>query len=457
MDAARAFAKNAVKIRYEDIPDEALRGTKADILDTLGTALAGSTAAGCREMASLVTEWGGKRESTLIGDGRKVLAIGAALANGAMAHALDYDDTHEKAHLHAGVSAIPAAMAVAERVGGVSGKEFLTAVTLGLDMTCRMGIANPKGPGKWVGWMLTPLYGFFGATLAAGRLLGLNEDQMVNALGIAYSQASGNEQCVVDGALTKRMQLGFAAKGGVLAALMAQKGITGAEESLEGRMGLYKTYHQGEYHPAALTHELGRRFESANLSFKPYPCCRFSHAHIDAALALAREHDIHPDEVESIVAFVDREPHILCDPLEVKRNPRTIVDAQFSIPYTVATAIVKREVKIGDFGPGAITNPVVIGLANKVTPVLDTTLGGREPAAAAVEIKTKRATFGRRIEVPYGHPQNPMSDEVLAQKFRDCASYAVKPLAEASINGLIDIIGRLEDVADMDQVFRLLR
>ncbi|MFH1484431.1 MAG: MmgE/PrpD family protein [Chloroflexota bacterium] len=456
MDAGFEFAKNAVTVRYEDIPAEALKGTKADVLDTLGTALAGSAAAGGREIVSLVKEWDGRKESTIVGDGSKVLAIGAALANGSMAHALDYDDTHEKAHLHAGVSTIPAALAVAERVGGVNGKEFLTAVTLGLDMTCRMGLANPKGPGKWVGWMLTPLYGFFGATVAAGKLVGLTEEEMVNALGIAYSQASGNEQCVLDGALTKRMQLGFAAKGGILAALMAQKGITGAKESLQGRMGIYHTYHQDEYHPNALTEELGKRFESANLSFKPYPCCRFSHAHIDAALALAKQHEISPDEVESITAFVDRWPHVLCDPLDIKRNPRTIVDAQFSIPYTVATALVKRGVKIGDFTLTAIKDPVVVGLANKVTPVLDATLSGQEPAAAALEIKTKRGSFRHQTGYPYGHPANPMSDEALAQKFRDCAAHAAKALPEANITGLISMIGRLEDLTDMAEVTRLL-
>lgn len=457
MDASLAFARNAVTIRYEDIPPEASKGARDDILDTLGAALAGSTAAGCRELASLVKEWGGKQESTLIGDGDRVLAIAAALANGAASHALDYDDTHEKAHLHAGVSTIPASLALAEKLGGVSGKNFITAITLGLDITCRMGMANPKGPGNWVGWMLTPLYGYFGATVACGKLLGLNEGEMVNALGIAYSQASGNEQCVLDGSLTKRMQLGFAAKGGLLAALMAQKGITGAVESLEGRMGLYHTYHQDEYNAAALSEELGRRFESANLSFKPYPCCRFSHAHIDAALYLASKHDIQPGEVQSITAFVDREPHVLCDPLEVKRNPRTIVDAQFSIPYAVAAAIVKRAVKMKDFTNEAIADREVIRLANKVTPVLDRSLSGKESAGAALEIKTTRGVFSHRVDWPYGHPKNPMTDETLAQKFTDCASYAARPLSPDRVNTLITMINHLEDVADMDQVFQLLK
>lgn len=454
MDAACAFAENAIAVKFEDIPAEALRATKVGILDTLGTALAGSTAAGGREVVSLVKEWSDKKEATLVGDGSKVLAIGAAMANGAMAHALDYDDTHETAHLHAGVSTIPVAMAVAERMGGVSGKEFLTAVTLGIDAVCRMGLANPEGP---AGFILTAVYGFFSAAITAGKLLGLREEQMVNALGIAYAQAAGNNQCVVDGAQTKRFQAGFAAKGGLLAALMAQKGITGARDSLEGRMGLYKTYHGGRYNPDALTEELGKRFEGVNLSFKPYPCCRFGHAHVDAALALAKEYDIQPDEVEGILAFVSKEPHIMCDPLEVKRNPRTSVDAQFSIPYAVATALVHREVKINDFTPTAIKDPAVLSLANKVTPVLDPSLGSHEPPAAVVEVKTRRGTYRQRIEYAYGHPENPMSDEALAQKFRDCASYSVKPLPEGRLGSLLEAVGRLEEVADMEEVFRLLR
>ncbi|MBI2909041.1 MAG: MmgE/PrpD family protein [Chloroflexi bacterium] len=172
MDTAVAFAKNAVKTRYEDIPPKALRAARADVLDTLGTALVGSTASGGREIVALVKEWGGRKEATIIGSGGKVPAVSAALANGAMSDALDYDEAHENAHLHAGVSTIPVALALAERTGGVTGKEFLTAVCLGIDVICRMGLANPEGP---AGFILTAVYGYFGSAITAGKLEDLTD------------------------------------------------------------------------------------------------------------------------------------------------------------------------------------------------------------------------------------------------------------------------------------------
>ncbi|MFH1486358.1 MAG: MmgE/PrpD family protein, partial [Chloroflexota bacterium] len=215
MDAAVALAKNAARTRYSDIPVEAVEATKKDIIDTLGTTMAGSAAAGGREIAELMRESGCGGKSTILVYGGKVCAENAAMANGSMGHALDYDDTHDAAILHVGVTTVPAAFAIAEQIGRVNGRDFITAVTLGIDVICRLGLANKEGPAEPGGWILTPLYGYFGAAIAAGKLLGLDEVGLINAMGIAYSQTAGNHRCIDDGALTKRMQAGFAAKGGV--------------------------------------------------------------------------------------------------------------------------------------------------------------------------------------------------------------------------------------------------
>lgn len=453
MDAGVALATNAAKIKYSDIPLEAVEATKKDILDTLGTAVAGSAALGSLEIVELMEESGDWGDSTVVVYGRKMPAVNAAMANASMAHALDYDDTHDAARLHAGVTVVPAALAICERIGKVNGKDFITAVALGIDVICRMGLANTEGPG---GWVLTPLYGYFGAAIAAGKLLGLDEVKLINAMGIAYSQASGNNQCVEDGALTKRMQAGFAARGGVMAALMAEKGITGATNSLEGRFGLYKVYHGGNYSPNQLIAELGKRFEVVNLSFKPYPCCRTNHPYIDAALALMLEHGIRPEKVVEIIALVNKDPHLLCHPLEVKRNPRTIVDAQFSIPYTVACALVKGKVGIDDFTELAIRDSAVIGLANKVTPHFDPKLARRELTPGMVEVKTKKGSYSKYIDVAYGHPRNPMGMDAIVAKFRDCAKHAAKSLSEDNISRVIEMAGKLEELDDVRDIVRLL-
>ncbi|MFH1086991.1 MAG: MmgE/PrpD family protein [Chloroflexota bacterium] len=455
MDAAIAFARNVTRTRFEDLPPAAVEVTKKDILDSLGVALAGSKAPGGRQAIQLAKRWRGKRESTIIADGSKVPSVNAAWANGCLVHALDYDDIHHAAVLHAGAPVVPAALAVAEMVGNVSGKEFITAVTLGIDLECRMGLAR-EGPRMW---LLTQAYGVFGAAAAAGRLLGLDEEKLVDALGIAYFQASGNAQAITDAAIVRGIVGGFAAKGGVLAALLAQMNVTGPRNSLEGKFGLYRLYHQGQYNPQALTVELGKRFEGVNLSFKRYPCCARNHAFIEAALELKQKHGIRPEDVETVTLFVGKDAFDeVCDPVEIRRKPPTTVDAQLSALYTVALALAGRKINLGAFSPEAIKDPVVLGIAGKVTPHLDPALSRKQMEPAVVEVrlvggKTVRAS---QMEWAYAESENPMPMHDLADKFRDCASHMAKPLAPDNIEKAIGMLTGLEELDDVSRVVRLL-
>ena len=219
MDAAYSLAKNLVTVKYDDIPHDVVEATKKQILDIIGVALGGSSRPGVGELAELIGEWGGKAESTVLCYGNKVPAPNAAQVNATMGHALDYDDTGD-GPTHPSVVIVPTCLAIAERKGKLSGREFIAAVALGVDMRCRLGQAFRSGkktapvcghPGA--GWHLTALYGYLAAAGVAGRLLGLDEDRLLNSLGIAYHQCSGNGQCVTEGALTKRMGPGFAARG----------------------------------------------------------------------------------------------------------------------------------------------------------------------------------------------------------------------------------------------------
>jgi len=449
-----------VGMKYEDIPASSLRATKRELLDIVGTTLAGSLAPGCPEMISLVEEWGGAKESTILGYRRKVPSPLAALVNGTMAHAWDFDDTHDKAVLHAGVSVIPAALAAAERKGRVSGKEFLCALVLGIDVVCRMGLATKFGPNT-TGWMLTPLYGYFGAAAAAAKVLGLDQEKMHNAMGVAYSQAAGNGQCVVDGALTKRIQAGLAAQGGTLAALLAERGITGARGIIQGRFGIYNVYQRGDLNLEPLTAGLGKNFEVENLSFKPYPCCRFIHSAIDAATELFHKRPSLWNEIREITISVNQEAYYaVCHPLAIKSEPRTIVDAQFSIPYATAVALIKGKVTLDDFTEKAIRDPGVIALAKKVCPRVDEEIekmSSREISPAVVEVKTKMGeVYSQRIDIPKGHPQKPMSDGELATKFMDCAHHAARPSNEKNLDRFIQIVYNLEKLDDLSQLIRVI-
>ncbi|MBI4329782.1 MAG: MmgE/PrpD family protein [Chloroflexi bacterium] len=456
MDASQAFANNVANLKFEDIPDDAVRAAKISILDTLGIILAASSlATGSRELVDFVKEGGGKEESSILGFGGKVPSYMAALANGAMAHSLDYDDVHESAQVHAGVTIVPGSLAVAERVGKVDGKQFITAVVLGADFACRLSLAAAPRPR---GWQPTPVFGFFGVAAAASKFLGLNAETVQNALGIAYSQAAGNAQPITDAALTKRTQAGFAAKGGIISALMAQKGITGATNSLEGEFGFYKVYWGGKYNREVLTGDLGKRFEVSNLTFKPYPSGRSTHSSIDATLAMVRENDLKPQDIESITVSKSAiAVKVVGSPIERKRRPENVVDAQFSLPYTIATAAVKRRVGLGDFTPEAIRDPAVLEMAQRVNVRLNPEFNPLDFHPGITEIMTKGGkAFSMRVDVPYGNPEKPIPQEGLLQKFAECASYAIKPLPKKNLKRVVEMIMKLEDLEDMASLVRLL-
>jgi 2-methylcitrate dehydratase PrpD len=267
-DASFAFAEMVTNLRYEDIPPEAVEATKKDILDTLGTTLAGSSAEGTQELIDQIKYWGGREESSIFIHGGRVPSPEAALVNSQMAHARDYDDVYHVARIHVGAVNVPTGLAIAEEIGGVNGKELITAIIAGIDIELRLAQAAKL----WTEFHPTSTYGYFGASATAGRLLHLTERQMLNALGIAYSQASGNKQCMHDGSLTKRLQPGLAARGGILSAHLAQRGYTGTTNNFEGEAGFFALYHRGYYDPEPLTKDLGKYFDVVKLGYKPYPC-----------------------------------------------------------------------------------------------------------------------------------------------------------------------------------------
>jgi 2-methylcitrate dehydratase PrpD len=342
-------------------------------------------------------------------------------------------------------------------LGGVDGKKIITAVALAADFTVRLCMACGISMFD-SGWHYTTLHGNFNAAAVAGKLLGLDEERLISAFGLAYHQAGGNGQCVDDGTLAKRIGPGLAVRDGIMAVMMAQKGITGAKNLLEGRYGLFNVYHRGDYNPEVLTANLGKRYEVVDLSFKPYPCCRNDHPSIDATLAIMSEHKIKTEDVESVAVSVSSGAEkALCEPLDIKRNPRTIVDAQFSIPWTVAAALAHGKVGLAAFTEQAIKDRTILSLSNKVTPKLDESLNKRGVTPAIVEIKTKDGkAYSKRVDNPYGSPENPMGMDAISEKFRDCAAHAARPLKKDHVEKIIQLVSQLETVRDVRQVIRLL-
>ena len=456
MDAIVDFSRHFVHLDYTRLPEAAVEAAKKEVIDSLATALGGTTRAGIRELTDIMQEWGGREQSTIIGYGMRCPAPNAAQVNATMIHALDYDDGHPVALVHIGCVAVSTCFAVAERMSGVSGKDFLTALSLGADFMARLALASRPGRSLITfGWHPTTLFGYLGAAAMAGKLMGLDEEKMVHALGIAYHQCAGNTQCGIDGALTKRMGPGMAARGGIMSALMAERGITGAVNSLEGKAGLYNVYHSGDYDPQVLTADLGKRFEGVNIGDKPYPCCGFTHPFIDAALEILSRNTISPDRVRSITVYGGESAMGLCTP--EKHAPRNIVDAQFSVPWTVATVLVKGKVTLDDFTDQAIQNPAVLDIAQKVKGVLVSEMDrhGVGPGKVAILMEDGREITAE-VEHFLGSIERPMEFDDCVKKFRDCAACSIKPPDNDRIEMVIEKVRHLEKLADVSEIIRLV-
>jgi 2-methylcitrate dehydratase PrpD len=316
------------------------------------------------------------------------------------------------------------------------------AVALGLDISCRIALASTLDRG----WHRTAAIGVFGATAAAGKLIGLTPEQMLAAFGIAYSHAAGNRQCILDGALTKRMQAGQAASAGVFSAVLAQTGV-------EGRFGFFELYQPNGYDASVLLRDLGTAFRGEGLSYKPYPCGRPLHAAIDAALAARARLEIErPDDIASVTVEADPAGHNeQFDRGPAKRRPTHVVEAQFAQPFLVATALVHGKVGIAEVD--SLGDASVLALSERIVGI------ARDDRPKRSLSITVQRTDGRSLTVeagdPIGSPEKPLTNAQLEAKFRDCARNAAQPLSDTSVDAALAAIGRLETMPDARELMTL--
>lgn len=457
-DYAWVLSRFAHVVTVSTLPADAIAAAKVNLFDTLACAAAGSSAAVVPDVRDLALAWGGSHQASTLVFGDRLPAHHAAWVNGTMAHARDYDDTHDAAVLHAGVSVIPAALAAAELAGTTAGSDLIAGIAVGLETVCRLGVATQAGIIE-TGYMYTPLFGHFGATLAAARVLGLDEAQTVNALGIAYSQVAGNHQVTRDAAHTKRIQPGFAAMSALVSVQMAQRGIRGVQETFDGIDGFLRVYLHNRCDAKVLRDRLGQRYEFTRLSYKPYPCCRFNHTAIGATLKLRSAKHIASERISRIRVGLNHQAYeAVCTPVAMRKAPRTIVQAQFSIPYTVATALIDGGVRLEHFSDAALQRHDILSLADKVDTYVDVGIEqayGRNISPAIVTIKMDDgSSFEERMDVPLGHPDHPMSGADLADKAIDCFGASARPLADGAQQRLHALI---ENIEGLDDVRRLMR
>ena len=457
-DLVIELSQFAATIDPAQLDESVIKAVKTNILDTLSCALAGSSAKAIAEVSGLVREWGGAAQADMFVFGGKYPAHHAAWVNSGMSHARDYDDTHDAAMLHAGVSAVPAAIAAAQLRGKLSGADLIAAVAAGLEITCRLGVATQVAITE-SGFIYSSLLGYFGATAAAGRALGLTADEMLNAFGIVYSSVAGNHQVTRDASLMKRLQPGLAAQAAVVAVQLAKRGIRGAQGVFDGADGFFRIYLQNRVDGDIVRQDLGRRFELVNLSYKPYPCCRDTHTSIDAVLQLRARAPRPASDIESIRVGVTAPGYqMVCVPEAVRLAPRTIVEAQFSIPYTVAASWIDGPLGMRHFTDEGLQRADILELAAKVKPYVDEEID-REwsrfvpPAKVTVKFRDGQ-TVGTQVDYPKGHPRNMMTEAEFAAKTMDCATYVARPLPADTGARLIATVGRLDSLADISELLQ---
>jgi 2-methylcitrate dehydratase PrpD len=457
MQVSNVLARHLSGVCFNDLPRQVVTSTKHSILDAIGVTLAaGSLSEECRPFLNLVLREGGRPESTILGFGAKVPASQAAFVNGAMAHALDFEDGHDAALVHPHAPTIPAALAVAESLRGVCGRDLITAVALGSDLVCRLALALKVNLLEY-GWYLPPIVSAFGAAAAAGKLLNLSPDQMLDAISLVMCQAtcSGeltrNSQSVI-----RSVRDAFAARAGVTAAFLAKDGVTGFRQPLEGDRGFFQAYARGKYNPVVLLERVGHVFEGANVCFKQWPCCRGTHPYIEGVLRFRQEHNLQPGEIDEIRVTVSPLNRMLCEPAENKRQPATAIDAKFSIPFVVGTAFVHGKVALEHFTAEALQDSAVLDVANRVSYAVDDTVGLKESMRGHLEVRTSGLTLSEPVGWSEAEPRPVMSHDLLVQKFHYCAAHAAVPIAPGDLARAVRDILNLESVREVGEIPALL-
>jgi len=451
-NATKALATFIADQTVDGIPAEVRERGRLNILDGLAAGLAGYRSDIVTRAAAVLVRPDPAGEARLWGSKDRATAAEAAMVNGARMHAYDFDAVHDVAIVHAYTTALPAAMALAD-ARHASGAQVLGASIIGTEVGIRLGLAM----GDYRGFILTAICGTFAAAAAASKVLGLDAEQTVSAIGIAYAQAAGNRQAFIDGSDTTRLQPGFQARAGVVAALLAEAGLTGAHRALEGRAGFLSVYcESGAPRYDLLLDDLGSRYHTAEISMKPFPACRGTHGPIQAAVMATGGRPIPADQVRSIRIHAAANVTGLFRNLSTQFSPgpNAHVDAQYSIPYTVAAAIVKGSMGLAELERDVILSAELIDLANKVE-VIDDLDAPHAKALDPVEIRIELEDgeiLSADVRGLWGDPSFPWGWDEVGRKYTESVTFGLGGGGVLEADALVAQVAGLEDLADINDL-----
>lgn len=436
MTLVERLAAFAAGTDYDALPAEVTESVRRRVLDTLGIALAASARGLADGVLGLVAEEGGAPRATIVGSELRVPEAQAAFVNGTLAHSLDFDDTHLPSVLHPSASVVPAALAMAE-AAVASGRDAIRATAIGIEITVRIGMGGYLEDEGNVfferGWHATSICGTLGCAASAALLLGLDAERIAHAMAIASSFASGLLEGNRVGGTVKRLHCGWAAHAGITAARLAAHGFTGPRSVLEGRFGLFQAFLDGHANADAVVDGLGERWELPQIVFKPYPANHYTHAGIDAALRL-RARGVHPEAITRLeLGTSASELRTIGEPRDEKIRPRSGYHAQFSGPFTVATALVGGGglgVYFDDFTDDKARDPRLLALAAKVETFVDEACDRAFPRTFPAVLRAHLddgSIIEERVMYPRGTRENRLSDADIRRKFDLNAASTLSP------------------------------
>jgi 2-methylcitrate dehydratase PrpD len=447
-ETTKELAAFLAGLEYQNIPSTAIEQAKRCLLDFIGVALCGANDPTAIHIFEFFKRLGGTREATIIRHDHKTSILLAALVNGSMAHGLELDDGHIVGHVHPGVTAIPAALAVGEQMGA-SGKDILTAIVAGYETVIRVGDAVTPSAIYDRGIHAPGLVGAFGASAAVGRLLNLSEKEMTYALGNCCLTPVSPFQTFIEGATIKELYGGWPSLVGALAATMAGDGFTGPVRFFEGPMGFCRNVSENP-DLEKITESLGDRWRILEVYFKHHASCSFSHTMVDAALAIIETEPIEPEDIRQIIVKTHRFASDLNEKI-----PDSIPARKSSLPYCVAVAILRNRVFLDEFTPDPEENEKILNLTQKTEVCLDPELDqlhvsdeGIRPAQVEIYLKNGRVLKERR-DVAKGWPENPLGLAELEEKFFNLVGPFLSVDRAEEIRKLIAELETLPDISKL--------
>ena len=456
----RELARFAAGFNESTAPDEVIEHQKESLTDAIGVlSAATSIGEGCQTFVELALAEGGEGPCLVLGTDRKTTPTQAALANGSFGHAADFEDSHGGTRIHPNAVSIPAVLACAQYVGGVPGRQLLAALALGSEMSIRIALGPNEDLAQY-GFYMPPVHEALGASFGCGAILGLDEDQMMDALTLAMNQAIVSSELVASkDSVMRSVRDGFSARAAVTAALLAKNGCHARfEHALEGKNGYYRMYaYQGGFDANRVLEGLGETFECTKIAFKPWPSCLGTHTSIQALDEIMREQGLGMDDIEHIDVTVSSMNDMLINPREAKYHPQNAINGKFSIPFTMATMAKYRTVTLDSYTPERLNDPDLVAFMQRIDAHAQTIDGSDTTTTCLMKLTAKDGrTFDKRVDASKGRLENPLTAEERKTKFDGCMKLSRRGYTPERSQQIFETIQKLDTLASSEELMDLL-